>query len=756
MKKYLVFLAILLSNCSRMFSCGFEPLGEDLRYSLFLPKYFNYQDFTCFNYNSMMYAIYNQNQNLYESNVYDWYNYTNKQVAVDEINACLNTLKFSDIHSTSPNQFVQYLYKNKRTNVIQYIVNAKKCEDFNNGEVEDLWERNMTAKLNYPQFLAKLKKLTETEKSEYLQRKYAFITIRTAHYGHDNRLIKELFETYFAHEQKDYLYYWALYFSSFENKDASVDIANITAYSPEKRFACYYYFHRHFNLDKALSQATSPEDIANIYAYASVQRLEPNLEYLKKIYKNSSKSRILDFLLLREINKIEDWVYTPYYTNYEPSLEYDTNRTNERNKEILTTVTLRARSEKDRMYAKQVLDFVESVDYSQVIDGALWKAAEIQLLFMTRNYEACLRTIAEFKKQYANEKVCSQIEKIQALCLIVHQEVGKAVIKKEAQPIILKYIDDAHFIFAIGRELEYLNNLPDAVALLSIEGGKGMYDEDAWFNNSVEWQGNRLRTSGNLKYFYHYFEYLDFVYSAEEVKRVVNSLTSTKHDHFYNVIYRQVEHDEDQLKDLLGTKYIRENNLLAAQKAFASASKRYWEENYNAWERDKYDEYYMFEKNPFYDIKYTRSFILHEEKYVVTKLSVTNHLIKYLEKANNPKTENRDYYYFLIATCYMNMTQYGHSWMMRRYSSTTHYNEGNNESYTDEIEYRNGTLAQQYYHLAYDNATTDKFKALCLRMEEYARYNIGSKYKELKSRYPQYSDDLSSCVNLEVYFKSRR
>ena len=65
-------------------------------------------------------------------------------------------------------------------------------------------------------------------------------------------------------------------------------------------------------------------------------------------------------------------------------------------------------------------------------------------------------------------------------------------------------------------------------------------------------------------------------------------------------------------------------------------------------------------------------------------------------------------------------------------------------------------LAQKYYHLAFENAKTTKFKALCLRMEDYAKDNVLSDYPKLKSAYPDYFKDLSSCDNLEDYFKVRR
>ena len=79
MKKFLIFTIILLSSFSKIFSCGFDPYGEDLRYSLFLPEYFEYKDFTAFNYNTNSFGFDYEYKNQYESNVYDWYNYVNKK-----------------------------------------------------------------------------------------------------------------------------------------------------------------------------------------------------------------------------------------------------------------------------------------------------------------------------------------------------------------------------------------------------------------------------------------------------------------------------------------------------------------------------------------------------------------------------------------------------------------------------------------------------------------------------------------------------
>lgn len=744
MKNILVCTVLFLSSFWTALGCGYSPYGEDIRYCLFAPHYFNYQDFSAFNYNANYFGFDTEKTKLYESNIYDWYNYIDKKVTIEAIDEFLNLLKITDIHPESKNEFIQYLYKNNKQDVLLYLIFAKRSEVINALDLNDPWERNEEQiEFNRNAFLNEILQAYQKEKNKYLKRKYAFLAIRVAYYSNDSKKIQSIFKQEFNGGKKDYIYYWSLYFYSFFNPNAFVDLADIMAYSSEKRNACYYYFHQNFDLEKTLQQASTKSEISNIYAFTSVQKLDQGLNYLKEIYKNNSKSRILSFLLIREINKIEDWVYTPYYTNYLPSTLswFDQN-------DILTTNTLRNRSEKDRLYAKELLNFVNSINYSAVENPMLWKASEIQLLFLTKRFDDCLLKIGLFEKSYSGENIVKQIEKIKALCLVSKQ----AVISSEAQNIILKNTNDSQFLFALGRELEFRGNVSDGLALISMSD----HSNDYYYNSeNVEWQANRIKTSENLKEFYNYFDYIDFTYSTEQMNQLIQKLETPKESVFQQTIYKYLQRDKKYLKDLLGTKYIRENNLTQAYRVFKSLGQKYWEENYNAWERDKFGSEYGFYKNPFYDFKYTKGFIPHKEQFLVTKLSITQHLIQYINLASNPKTNDRDYYYFLVANCYFNMSQYGNSWMMRRYKSSVNSYDFT-DSYIDEYEYSSARLAQYYYRKAFENAKTDKFKALCLRMEDYAKSNYPNQFTQLKTTYPNYYKDLSNCDNLDVFFKERR
>lgn len=760
MKKLLVFTILLLSSF-RVSACGYSPYGEDVRYSLLNPKYFNFNQYYGFYYNNFAWG-YDVGQDelqakiAFEANILDWYNYTGKRVDIDQIAYFNNQMKLTDIYSNSDNEFLKFLFKNKKTNAIRYLMFAKKCEGFNAFNNENSWERAEESQRRASgKFETELVTAYTNEKDKFLKRKYAFQCIRLGFYNSNTELIRSIFAEEFQNSKKDYLYYWSLYFHCFTSEVTGNynDVADIFANSQEKAFASQFYFSGKFNLEKALTFAKSPNQVANLYAYASPRMLSKNLNYLKIIYKNKPKFNTLDFLLLREINKLEDWIYTPYYTNYSPSVEQSDYYSESADSKI-TTQTLRERSAKDRLYAKEVLDFVSAVDFNKVANPVLWKAAQIQLLFMTHQYDAALAKINDFESRYKKEKVNVEIEKIKALCITAKQAYGKAIITDEVRSIVEKNKTDSRFLFALGRELEFRGNLFDGIALISLNST--FYHEIGSNADDVEWRGNRLNTSSNLDVFYNYYDYLDFVYPAADLQTILNQLNGLASDKKDDFLYSTLSKDKNYLIDLLGTKYIREEKLHMALTAFRSLPEQYWQQNYNAWERGKFDEYSSFDENPFYVIPYTDNFIKPKEHYFVNKLSITEHLIKYLKLANDDKRKDRDYYYFLVANCYLNMTDMGNSWMMRRFTSYSTYDDTYlNESYIDNLEYRTRSITKLYYQMAYKTSKSDKFRALCLHMVNFTQ-GYANTPNQLKIEYPQYNEELSSCLVFEDFFNSRR
>ena len=158
------------------------------------------------------------------------------------------------------------------------------------------------------------------------------------------------------------------------------------------------------------------------------------------------------------------------------------------------------------------------------------------------------------------------------------------------------------------------------------------------------------------------------------------------------------------------------------------------------------------------------------------KLELVKQYQTYWTLANNPKTKNRAYYYFLLGNCELNMSHYGNSWMMRRYYWTASMHPNNLE---DDDEFFRVKRAQEYYQKAYDLATSSEVKALCLRMkgrcekhqitfdapdswdfdyDEYGGFGsyVFSKnqtYRKLINDYPDDAEDLIGyCYSFERYF----
>lgn len=781
MKTFLLFIVVLASKTLN--ACGFYPYGEEVRYMFFNPNLYGLDYYSDFFYSA---------NNFYWSEEIDftvrkinadpntllWYQYCRKQVDTFDIQVAVYDLRADDIQPNWDNEMVQYLFQKKDTAAIQYLQFAKNCEHLNSIN-STLWERNTDA-LDYKRLemiqiaRTRAKQLSNTQ----LKRRYAFLAIRLAYYAGEPEIIQTVFNTYFENNaEKDILYYWSIYFKSFLEKDKayrSFLMAQVFAHAPDKRPTAHLHYNKKLPVDEILAYATTEEETANVYLLAAVQKYDPALSYMKAVYANNPTADGLAFLLMREIGKIEDYVYTPYYTLFEPSVPE--NRFNENHPSIARILN---RSEKDRAYAQEVLHFVQSVNLKKVSNPIFWKSAQAYLQLITRNYTACIGTINQLEKSTLTDAQRNQLQMIKALALTAKQKKNAAIIPAEIQNTILANQRNVQFIFALSKELEYLNNTTDAALLLTAitppwsERTEYIDQDERQSRNYMWWKSGKTKIRTYTDYFSEGFDYIDAVYTPEQIQSIITKLQqqSDTTDAFSVFLLKGLRQQTPQLYDLLGTKYIRQNKLDSALNAYAHIDNKYWSRNYTLWD----DAPKNFDKNPFYHIKYTPQFIEMHDTIRLNKYTITAKLIEYLHKAENPAEPDRDYYYFLVANAYYNMGINGYTWMMRRMDGYTLYST----VYEDDAEFRTTRLAKHYYLQAKAHAQTEKFEALCvlmsLRSEENERtyqdiihdrehepglYNKAAFYKHyntLLTQYPAYANELlSNCESLDAYFDARR
>lgn len=777
MKKLVIFTTILIS--SAFSACGFYPYGEDVRFYFLNPKNFSYQSYSPFYYPVLSFG---QNSDVVissQDNEKLWEKYCNNKVLITDISTVLGSFSFSDIHENSANPFLRYLYSKKDIEAINYLKFAKNCEYFNTWQ-DDPWERNentATAKRNV--LLNKATVLASQGRKLELKKRYAFLALRLAFYNKDMKSIETIYSQYFSADQTgSVIDVWALYFKAISETNPvlkNLYFAKVFAASPEKRFVSWQYFESKVPVADVLNFAKNEKEKANVLLLYGLYNPDKNLENIKQIYAENPNYDGLSFLLYRELGKLEDWVFTPNYSLFSTNDDYlGISSENENVLKILE------RSDIDRQYAKEVLEFIDTVDLSKVENPNFWKYTRAELLLMTKNYSESLKQIAELERILPTQNpMRNNVEMIKALNLYANQTYGNAKIPDAAKEIIIKNKDNKHFIFALGRELEYLGNTDDA-ALLYASLIRSKDDYNFVYYKSLKNSDHTLGT-----YYVDYFDYLDAVYSPEQVVSFINKIKglSKNTDPFYKNFHSINQSEINSLYDLLGTKYIRQNKLNLALHAFNKLGEDYFDAQDSLWERDGKDNYYssskVFDQNPFYHLKYTPDFIPEKEHFRVNKISVTRKLIEYLNKANNPQEKDRDYYYFLVANCYYNMSQYGNAWMMRRYSVSS---AGNYSIREDNQEFNTAGLAKFYYGKALENAQIDKFKALCLRMQgrcenyyyyfidentinsssqtddyEDRRFEQNRYYQDLRNNYSgQYEDMISGCEFFKAYFMERR
>lgn len=780
MKNFLAFILIFASK--HLFACGFYPYGEELRFSFFNPEAFGYYSYSEFDYSSNSFepkSVYKDFEWLPNEKL--WLKYSGNKVSVFDIRMVLDEFSADDINKKSTNKWIQYLYQTKDFEALNYLKFAKNCEFFNSW-MDDPWERNEVMALpKRTKLLNEAILLSKQSKTEEIRLRYTFLAIRLAFYNQDFTKIRSLYDTVFKLKTKDnILDYWSLYFRTIAERDTSLAnfyAAQVFVNAPDKRFMIAQFFDVKVPVQSVLRHAKTNEERANVYLLAGIKKHDKSLEYLQKVYQYNPNFEGLNFLLLREVNKMEDWVFTPYYSLFSPSVETN----NFWDDEEISMQNIFKRVETDRVYAAEVLRFVNQVDLNKVKDPQFWKVCKAHLLFITKDYPSSLSLIHELEKSAEKSaEIQKQLEIIKALNLIANQEYGKAVISNEVKAVILKNKEFKKFLFALGRELEYKGNTSDA-ALLYSRMNNNEFTEDHDYYNIAYWKSSKNKGDTYSDFYSDYFDYINIMYTPKQMEDLINDIlrNAKAKDEFSIWKYALLKHQVPDLYDLLGTKYIRQNNLQKALANFKKVDNVFWNEKYSAWERNKYnwDGSNIFDANPFYELKYTPDFIPVKDTIRLTKTAITNQLIKYITKAENTKEKDRDYYYFLVANCYYNMTQYGNSWMMRRYAWTSY---GNHSPLEDEAEYFQCDLAKKYYLKAKENAKTDKFRALCLRMigrcernrleylypyrydkeiEDYGKYIFSKNkyYSDLNTVYPKDYEKLTSdCSYFEDYFKSRR
>lgn len=763
-----IFLILLTANISlSALACGpMYPYGEDVRFCFLHPETFRFtSQYQPFIYSSTLYNMSEagganqqgdrlgrlENAKLWKARCRD----------IPSLNDVLEVV-YSGTVDNIKNSFSQYLTGHKDLLALAYLKFAKRCEDYNTF-YSDPWERN---ELVNP---GERKKLinealgnADAIKDPDIKRRYAFLAMRLSFYNWDTATCNVTYNKYFAAiKSKNIVDHWAMYFYAVSQKEGALKnflLAQVFEAAPDKRFMVSQYFSYETPASKTLAYAKTDKEKAAVRMVYAIRDPGKALEQLEGIHRLHANSDALDFLLLREVNKLEDWILTPYYTYFEGSLSKDWYYENP-----LTYEELTSRIGSDKAYAKELLAFIQTKEKTKRKNTVLWQVAEAYLHFLIGDYavaEEKLGTLSDLPN--TEPSLTRLLNRIRSLNATAGQQLGKATIPELAKQCLMDTASglDGKFIFAIGRELEYKNNSTDAALLYS------RIDNDYADHSSVNWAYWKTKKFHNtlfFDFFEDYFFYIDAWYEPQQIKDLISAIERGESRSAFDLWkFEKAKVQLPRLYDLLGTKYVRKNDMQNALSAFRNV-------NDTLWTSESYPYAQYLDANTFYTNLFNEHETLKQDSTRYNKREIVEKLLEHLAKAKDKQNANRAYDYFLAANCYLNMSQYGNSWMMRRYYWTNSPHETKLE---DDEEYYGCLMAERYYKEAEKVAKNDAFAALCLRMagrcEKYRLlkntredpsliFSRNKNYKMLKDRYPQHYEELiSNCMSFEKYFSQGR
>lgn len=750
-----VFSSLLLVFSFQVsFACGWSVSAETSRLALFKAQREGFFKLTPFYYSADFYYSTNTVSGVdQELNCLEWQKKLGSQINPEDVHTILyetdaeqfeNAFESKSLKNTfEKNTFIEALLLPKNKAFLKYILFAKKLEYNSNTDVKwESWQQvGYNSKDHKLADLEDFEKKIKTAKDSFLKQRYAFLILRYNFYAQDKNEVIRLYDTYFAENKSTILEPWALYYKALCIDDFALQnylLSKVFATCEEKSFAVLQHYNWKLTAE-TLALAKNQEERSVILAIESLRNPAPDLKTIKEVHELSPNSLYLSFLIGREINKLEDWIFTPQYSNNgSPSVVFegtdwygDYANAKEEN------------FKKDILYLRELEYFLISIrEQTSGEQKDYLTAAIAQLCFIDDDID--------LGKKYTNmisDKANASIQmqkNIQLALVTLKQEDLKS---EKVQNQLFEYFNSVESLVETDKGL--FKNLYSLYRIASAD----FYKKGDRVTAGLLFMKSDLKNEGeysvyNNPYFYSYIGYFERTATVEDVDRLMNLQQKEDKTPFEKYICSgTIAPNIDYYKDLKGTIAFRNNNLELAYETFSSMPKDFWEKNYAFTD--------FLNENPFMP-KILQKQEERKFDYRFNKAEFIGKLIQ-LKKQNTASSNLQ------LANAYFNVSYLGNSWMMVAYDWTS------GESYIDyvygdnseqEKAYQKGnyyslTMAKMYYEKAMKMSKNKNEKAFASLMlfecNYYSHYaNIVSAEEEEKNPFKAGKE----LVNLYSFYKT--
>lgn len=718
-------LLLLVAMGYRGLACGWYPEAEEYRFFSFNPFFNNSSVYRPFFFSGVfMNSVQNPAglQTDRQRNIDEWVAYTHHKVPAKDIYELLYQTDVTSYHATNNNQwqpgnveanaFYKYLQLPANKQLKIYFDIAKQSEVFCNYWGDPWEEENTDPKIAF----GTLKQCHENMlqcKDKFLRQRYAFQFIRLCYYTGDQRGADVYEQEFEPVKTNSIIKPWAMLY-----------YAHLIGYGKQQHMKACYYYSRVFRLcdekkyaafnhyladsiDRILPYAKNNEERADIIALTALARPHRKLNAIKQLMAISPDNPLLQLLITREINKCEDWLLTTQINGYTPAVRTDNNPN-----DWVPVHKYSAEYHSDHIYANQLLVFLKNCcTTKKYSSNAFIHIATGHMAFVTGNDSLALYYLNTAQKQQ------------QQIPLTLQTQLRLTTLMAQAR--LAPKIDDA-FEARILESINWLSRQPGP------EAQKLLDQFLSFLSNNYLHQGEVIKAAlcrsrshrlSNLQYIsypsvdgatgvcyemaiYYFTEHA----TTKDCGPAINYVTGKNKTPFQRWLTQPFSDRAgfiNNLYDVTGTVYLRNDSLQLALGCFKKLPATYWKPELNDWPY----QYSYLDANGFYAHFGSNHRKCAADTVQYNKYTFVKELLRLKTQVNKGNATFDTH--IKIAHAYYNITNYGNSWqMVRPYQS---YIEFLPLPAHDE-DYYGCKRATQYYERALTNATNAEQKAACLGM----------------------------------------
>ncbi|ANI88486.1 hypothetical protein A9P82_03740 [Arachidicoccus ginsenosidimutans] len=704
-KKFILFFsALFMGLVYSLWACGPSLYLDEDRFALFRSTIDGQSGLEPFYYSE---RFLNSNipdpDNLdYKRNCEEWRIFTNNEAIekdIYEIQYQTTPNDFEYAYNTgnwkefSGNTFIKWLTKKQNKKALDYMMLSKQSEFTQFGNM-DPWNDSNNVYDNTLKYVAvEASRQMRSTSSSFLRERYAFQAEKAFYYLTKDEALKGtdsvamLYQKYLCKSNSVILGWSQLYYAMIlDSTQRTTYLLKTFDNSEEKKLFCYHQISA-TDLD-TLEQRTSDKHLlALIYTMRVINDPGRDLNAIQKVYSLEPESKYLPFLISREINKLENWLWSPEMLHFNAKADndyYGQHYPYQKPYSYFAEKNL----VKDKAYLKTFCSFLEQMNSNKVGKNYL-NIALAHLYNMSENYSLALQKINQIKNirdtLYATQKL---IEYTIALSNIydIRKDSIKNILYKNIQSLIAinpvfvneKYDDYESGNFAYdddNPEAERNDDLSELLLLLSRQyQNKSDIVTAGLLYNKAGVITNANDGSGNWNYYYdennpdtsndNYTSIAYFDRTANPA--TIDSLLSLKHkknkSNFEKYITTQNWASDDFYKDLKGTILLRQQKFAEALKVFKEMNANFWEKTY------AYKDF--LPKTSVTNLASLTPWIKdYQPDYpLVSKRYITQDIVNLLEQIKNEKdNEKKSQLYCLLGNAEYNMSYIGFHWMMTSY-----------------------------------------------------------------------------------------